>query len=169
MERSFDGVRSWAHYQGPVQQAIQKLKYQKDIGLAENLSSKLVTLYRELDWKIDFITAVPMDQNKLTRRGYNQAELLATHLAWQSGLPFISNALIKRFPNRPQVGLSESERLANVLDVFFSESEYVGGRTVLVVDDVVTTGATLNACSSALKTSGALAVYGISLARSLRL
>ena len=167
--RNFDGIRSWAHYQGSLQKAIQKLKYQKDIGLANILVKPLITLFMEMNWKIDLITAVPLDQVKLTRRGYNQAALISKPIARFTGIPYHQKALTKRYPNKPQVGLSEEERLFNVMDVFVSSPEKVTGKTVLVVDDVVTTGATMDACSVALKASGAQAVYGISLARSLRL
>ena len=168
-ERSFDQVRSWAHYHGPIQNAIQNLKYQKDVGLSNILAKPMISVIYEMDWEIDLITAVPMDEQKLIKRGYNQAALLAKPIAWEIGVSFNPEALSKPFPNRPQVGLSDEERSVNVLGVYFSVPEYVEGKTVLVVDDVVTTGATLNACSTALKESGALMVYGISLARSLRL
>ena len=167
--RNFDGIRSWAHYQGSLQKAIQKLKYQKDIGLANILAKPMITLYKDMNWKIDMITAVPLDQEKLTRRGYNQAALLSKPLARHTGIPYHQEALMKRYPNKPQVGLSEQERLYNVMDVYVSSPEKVKGKAVLVIDDVVTTGATMDACSAALKASGSPAVYGISLARSLRL
>ena len=168
-ERSFNQVRSWAHYQGPIQDAIQNLKYQKDIGLSNLLAKPMISVINEMGWEIDLVTAVPMEEKKMIKRGYNQAALLAKPIAWEIGVPFNPQALTKLFPNKPQVGLSEQERLVNVIGVYFSEPEYVEGKTVLVVDDVVTTGSTLNACSAALKGSGALVVYGISLARSLRL
>jgi competence protein ComFC len=169
IKRKFDRIRSWAYYEGPLKKAIQKLKYKNDIGLANILANPLTALFKDLDWQIDLITAVPLDQERLSKRGYNQAALLSMPLAWNTGTPFNPEALIKRFPTRPQVGLSEEDRLKNVSDVFSSKPENVEGKNVLVIDDVVTTGATMDACSKALKASGAVTVYGLSLARSLRL
>jgi ComF family protein len=162
-------VRSWACYGGSLQEAIQKLKYKKDIGLANIFAQPLVGLLKALDWQIDLITAVPLDKQRLSTRGYNQAELLSKPISRVSGIPYVSDAIIKCFPTKSQVGLSESERMLNVLNAFKSNSDIVMGKTVLVVDDVVTTGATIDACSAALKDAGASKVYGISLARSLRL
>lgn len=167
-KRNFDMLRSWAQYSGPLKKAIQKLKYKQDIGLANYFAKPLKDLLMSTRWQIDMITAVPLDRDRLLQRGYNQAALLSKSLTRHTGIPFEPDILIKRFPTKPQVGLSEEDRLSNVLNAFSSNPEKIKGKSVLVVDDVITTGATMDACSTALKTSGANVVYGISLARSLR-
>jgi ComF family protein len=151
-----------------LKKAILKLKCNKDVGLANILANLLIDFYKDLDWHVDLITAVPMDKKKLIIRGYNQADLISRPIALHTKIPFVPSVLVKRYPTRPQVGLSEEDRLKNVADAFSSTPKKILGKNVLIIDDVVTTGATMDACSRALKSAGANKVYGISIARSLR-
>jgi competence protein ComFC len=121
------------------------------------------------NWSIDIVTEVPLEKNRSHERGYNQSKCLAIPLAYYSGLKHSSRILKKVRPTRPQVGLSRAERQINVIDAFNSDSNRVKGLSILIVDDVVTTGATINACSLSLLEAGAANVYGISLARATRL
>jgi len=117
------------------------------------------------DLAADVVVAVPLHPNREWQRGYNQALLLAREVARRSGLPLVTKAL-RRWKDTPaQVGLEGMEaRRANVEGVFRAHKSLSDLR-VLLVDDVCTTGATLEACALALKEKGAVAVRGLVFAR----
>lgn len=163
----YQALRSWGIFQGPLREAIHRLKYQKDIALGEALSYPLLQLLDQLHWPIDLIVPVPLSKERLQARGYNQAGLLAYPLALARRIPYDAHALTRVRKTRSQVGLSVEERLQNVAGAFQSTSSRVKDKTLLVIDDVATTGATLQACARALLHSGARQVYGLTLARAL--
>lgn len=100
-------------------------------------------------------------------RGYNQAAMLAFVLSLQTGLTFLPSALVRTKNTRSQVGLSAEERRRNLEAAFSARSKQIAGRSVLLLDDVMTTGATLSNASQALLQAGASQVYALSLARAL--
>jgi ComF family protein len=102
----------------------------------------------------------------LKERGYNQVSLLARPVGLGLHIPYRSQALRKVRETRSQVGLTAEERRLNVKDVFQAEQRTVKGRTILVVDDITTTGSTIEECAKALSRAGARQVYGLTLARS---
>jgi ComF family protein len=121
-------------------------------------------MLRELDWETDFITAVPISIARRAQRGYNQAALLALPLALGSGIPYRPRALTKLRETRTQVGLTVLQRRENVAQAYQANSRLVKEKRVLVVDDITTSGATIEACAMALLQSGAHCVYGLTLA-----
>ncbi len=157
--------RSWAVFNGPIQNALHRLKYQGDIALGEILARPMVVMLKTFDWNIDLITAVPLGVARQKERGYNQAALLALPLALGSGKTYHSKALIKIRETPTQVGLNRIQRRMNVVGAFLANESAVSGKSVLVVDDVTTSGATLEACAFALIEAGARRVYGFTLAR----
>jgi ComF family protein len=152
-------------HQGPLRKAIHSLKYQNNIGLAEALSVHLVELLDRLEWRIDLVIPVPLAAQRRLERGYNQASLLALPVALSRELRYSTRALRRTRETRSQVGLSGEERHINVKDAFNADSNAVKEKSVLVIDDVATTGATQEACARALLTAGASTVYGLTLAR----
>jgi ComF family protein len=165
---SYSAIRSWAYFEGPLQKAIHKLKYKKDLGLSEILAQPMIQLLAEQKWKIDLITAIPLDEIKQRERGFNQSLYLARPIAWSIKAMIKPSAIRRIKITRSQVGLSIEERKKNVEGVFRAERELVSGKSILVVDDVVTTGSTINSCAAALLKAGALRIYGLTLARSVR-
>lgn len=164
---SFISLRSYAIFSGPLQNAIHRLKYKRDLGLGESLSRHLIALFEKLSWETDLITVVPLDEQRMTERGYNQSTLLARPLAWASGTPFSPQAISRIRKTESQVGLTREERRINVAGAFLADSKMVSGRSILIVDDVATTGATMESSSKALLNAGASEVYGLTLARSV--
>jgi ComF family protein len=160
-------LRSWAVFGGKIRNALHRLKYQRDIGLGEALSMPLATYLRELQWPIDMIVPVPLGNARLAERGYNQAELLARPVALACAIPLKTKALLRAKETRSQVGLSAVLRRQNVAGAFEAKSSLVKEKNVLVMDDVTTSGATLDACAAALLEAGAHAVYGLTLARAV--
>ncbi len=162
-------VRSWAFFEGPLQSAIHKLKYKQDVGLGGVLANPLIAMMSEYHWRIDMVVPVPLDKLRKKERGYNQSALLAKPLCWHTGLPYHPESVSRVKHTRQQVGLSRLERIENMKGAFKADPKIVGGKSVLLIDDVITTGATIKACASALLRAGASAAYGLTLARSAHL
>jgi competence protein ComFC len=164
---TFKTMRSWGEYSGPLREAIHSLKYNRNIGLAEALSTHLVELFTQLGWGVDLVVPVPLGTQRLRERGYNQASLLAYPLALARKIPYSGNALQRRRETPTQVGLTAVQRVENVKNAFQANRSIVNKKSVLVIDDVATTGATQNSCAQALLDAGASLVYGLTLARAV--
>jgi ComF family protein len=116
----------------------------------------------------DVIVPVPLHPKRLRERGYNQSLLLANELGKLTALPVNDNCLVRKIYNVPQAKtVSVEERRQNVIGIFSCVNEDLLEKKVLLVDDVTTSGATLNACASVLKTGGAMSVWGLTLAREI--
>lgn len=165
--KPYKALRSWAIFHGPLRTAIHRLKYVGDIGLGERLARPMVSLLKKTGWDLDLVVPVPAGRIRKQARGYNQAALLAFPLALSAGIPYQANGLDKARETRSQVGLSPAERRANVAAAFRADQVPVRMKSVLVVDDVTTTGATIEACGQALLEAGAWQVFGITLARAI--
>jgi ComF family protein len=163
----FTSLRAYTGFGGSIREAIHKLKYQRDIGLGAALAPLMISKLTKLNWSLDLITSVPLGLVRFKERGYNQANLLARPIALFFKLPFSSHALSRTRETRTQVGLSVVERMENMSGAFQANEQMVKGKAILVVDDVATSGATLNACAKALLEAGAFRVYGFSLARAV--
>lgn len=163
---TYDGLRSWALYEEPLRQAVHQLKYHRDLTLGEILSRPLERVLRKTGWDIDWIIPVPLSPQRARQRGYNQSTFLAFPLALAMGLSIRPDGLFRVRETVAQVGLPAAQRRINVKNAFKAEPGIVAGKRILLIDDVTTTGATMEACSNALKTAGAEAVYGLTLARS---
>ncbi len=163
--RSYQALRSYARYEGPLRKAILRLKYQKDIALGEILARPLGEMVDKLGWSVDLVVPVPGSIARYKIRGYNQAALLALPIALHIGKPYRSKILCKKLDNLSQVGLTHVERWQNVLGAFAVSDRQVADKSVLIVDDIRTSGATMEACAKALMDSGARQVYGLTLAQ----
>ena len=158
-------IRSWVVFDGPVRQAIHRIKYNRDLALAGIFANYLGSYFlNQLNWSVEMIVPVPLSSQRKKSRGYNQAALLAKPLSRELDLPYTNQALKRVCETRSQVGLSLIERRINVADVFRA-FPIVMNKNILIVDDVATSGSTLEACANALKQAGAKAVYGLTLAR----
>jgi ComF family protein len=135
--------------------------------MGEILARPLVIYLGILNWPVDLVIPVPASLARLAERGYNQVSLLARPIGLGLELPYRPHALVKVRETRSQVGLSAKERQENVRGVFRADQQIVKGKSVLVVDDVTTTGSTLEECAQALVRVGARQVYGLTLARSV--
>jgi ComF family protein len=118
-----------------------------------------------MGWEIDMVVPVPLGGKRQSKRGYNQAAALAKPLSWSLGLDYKPKALRRIRETASQVGLSKPERRSNVFRAFYADKVAVAGKRILIVDDVMTTGATLEACAHTLKQANAEKVYGLTLSR----
>jgi len=162
---SLDAVLAVAVFADPLRPAIHALKYENNTALAAPLGSMMVELWRRGGApQADLILPVPLHTRRQAERGYNQSRLLARVLGRGVGVPVDEHTLIRERPTLPQVGLDVTERRQNVEGAFACRGD-LRGKTVVVVDDVCTTGATLEACAAALRAGGAAGVWGFTLAR----
>ena len=143
------------------------MKYRRNIGFGESIAIQMTDFVMSLQWPIDVLIPVPLGKKRLKERGYNQVALVARPLAYQLGFSYEPNALKKTRETRSQVGLSVSQRSENVQDAYQADSRVVKGKSVLIMDDVATTGSTLSACTAALLSAGAQEVYVLTIARAL--
>lgn len=158
-----DALRVAADFAAPLRAMVHRLKYRGARHLAKPLGALLAEAYRTLDAGDAPVVPVPLHAERERARGFNQAELLARALAAQVDRPCAA-LLVRVRATPPQVGLSAEERWRNVAGAFAATTLLDGARLVLV-DDVATTGATLNAAAAALRAAGARWVGGIALAR----
>ena len=154
---------------------VYQFKYQpylKDLAktLASILAEHFVISGKNTDeiWKNSILVPIPLDKKKLKNRGYNQTEELAKELSKIIQVPMISDLLVKLKSTKPQMELSKTEREKNLAGTFAVKPVFapeLRGGKVFLVDDVYTTGATMEECCLALKRAGAKSVWGIALAR----
>jgi ComF family protein len=157
-------ARSAAHLWGPLRQAIHSFKYEGLRALAGPLGYVLYDCWDAEPYPANVIVPVPLHPSRMRERGYNQSALLARELSRHTGLPVVEGVLLRILPTRPQVGLNPPEREANVRDAFRCRGETLGGQHVLLIDDVLTTGATMRACAQALLQGRAGGIWGLTLA-----
>ncbi|MEJ5222872.1 MAG: ComF family protein [Anaerolineales bacterium] len=151
-----------------MRKIIHALKYGKNNGgLGYSLTPGFADFYRSLGWAVDLIIPIPLSAQRLRQRGYNQVDLVARPLADFLGVRYTPQALEKIRHTDTQVGKTKSERKSNVLGAFRGSSALTQGKTVLILDDVATTGSTLQAASLALREAGAAQVFALTLARAL--
>jgi ComF family protein len=158
-------IAAVAVYADPLRPAIHALKYGNNIPLATPLGALMVEAWQRGGLpQTDLIVPVPLHSRRQAERGYNQSVLLARVLGRGVDVPVDDHTLIRRRATPPQVGLGFSERRQNVEGAFACRGD-LRGKTVVVVDDVCTTGATLEACAAALRASSAAGVWAFTLAR----
>lgn len=161
---ALDGLRVVGPHSEPLRGAIHALKYERRAALAAPLGERLAARWRADGTRVDGLVPVPLHPERERERGFNQSERLAEAMSEPLGLPVRTELLHRARATRPQVGLARGERLANVAAAFLATPGVAGGRWLLV-DDVCTTSATLEACAEALRAQGASAVWAITLAR----
>lgn len=167
----FDRARSFAHYSRRVAQAILLLKFERIDPLAGWFAARLVELARreELAEGADLVVPVPLHRERQRERGFNQADLIARGVAKRLRLPYRPVLLMRTKPRPNKHLLSLEERWESVRGAFATRpGSQVDKQSVLLVDDVMTTGATLDACARALRDAGAKRVIGLTVARAVR-
>lgn len=164
----FDAARCAARFDGPLKEMIHQLKYGRALWLAQDLAALLeacvMTHYADVGFST--VISVPLHPARKRDRGYNQADLLARALARRLDLPYDGGVLRRVKPTPTQTNLTARDRANNVAGAFETRRiSGVAGCRLLLVDDVMTTGATLSECSKALKNAGAAGVHVVALAR----
>lgn len=165
---AFDGARSAARYDGVVGETLRQLKYEKALWLAPDAAEWLHNcLQAEYPGRLfDLLIPVPLHHVRRRERGYNQAAILAHALGRRLGRPVRPGLLRRIRPTATQTNLTAKERLSNVVGAFkYKRTKRLKDQRVLLIDDVMTTGATVNACAKTLKRGGAASVHVVTAAR----
>ncbi len=169
-EYYFESASSAGVFDGALKEAIHQLKYNSRVVLADPLAEIMVRSFPDtrLVGKIDVVVPIPIHHSRYLERGFNQAEELASRFSKCLGLTLSKNALVKTKKTPHQVGLPHELRFINVQGVFrVNNPASIAEKRVLLIDDVFTTGSTLNEAAKALTDAGAISVYAYTLARSL--
>lgn len=164
----FDKAISVLRYTALSKVMVHRLKYSDKLHIAKHFASLLFKKIHKDVHKFDFIIPVPMHRKKMRSRFYNQAALMVTHLSGYSAIVPLHNGLLKTKHHKSQTGLSRGIRKENVKNTFGINKKYISlikGKNILLVDDVYTTGATVNECSKVLRRSGCGSITVITLAR----
>ena len=163
-----DGIRSPFKFDGVVRQAIYQLKYGNIRALAKSLAQLLFDYLVTSPIPGEILVPVPLHRKRLRERGYNQSGLLASELGKLIQLPVVDNCLIRERHALPQARTSNvEERRSNVAGVFACRDDRLRCKQILLIDDVSTSGATLDSCAAALKAAGATSVWGLVLSREI--
>lgn len=163
--RKFTASRSAYQYNKQTAGAILKLKFKGAKYLAKDFAKIIYNLYMTTGWGIDLVCSVPSHAKTIRKRGYNQAEEIAKEFCKLSGLTYL-NLLCKTKPTAHQIGSSRVERLNNLKgSIEVTDKWSAKSRNILVIDDVITTGSTLEACASELKKARADKVYCLTIAK----
>ena len=161
---SLDGVRVAFVFAGPLREAVHQFKYRRVQRLAQPLGRLMAAHLAARPLAIDAVLPVPLHHGRLAERGFNQAEALAMEVARAIDRPLV-RGLERMRVTEQQAHLDARQRADNVRGAF-RWAAATPPRRLLIVDDVLTTGATIGACADALREAGAEAVYGLALARS---
>lgn len=164
-----EAVRAVTRYEGVVRTAIHRFKYERRPSLAPALAQLLIqgwqTPLTEPLHAADVVFPLPIHRHRERERGFNQSALLAREFCRSTGLPLVQDALERTVYRQPQVGLGEAERRENVKDAFrVTQPRAVAGKSVLLIDDVWTTGSTLNEAARVLLVAGAARVFAYTVA-----
>jgi ComF family protein len=163
-----DGIRSPLRFDGLARKAIHQFKYKNLRSLAPLLSGLLYDYFSSNSIPGNALVPVPLHPRRLRERGYNQSSLLARGLSKSSGIPVIEDCLIRSWFVGPQAKTSNVlERRNNVAGAFSCQNSRLRERQVILIDDVSTSGSTLDACASAIKLAGASTVWALALAREI--
>jgi len=159
-------VISIARFEAPLREAIHCFKYDGQPQLAAVFGKRMGARWARCAQRVDAIVPVPLHASRLRERGFNQSELLAREISIVTGIPVQARALRRVRATRQQARLDDAQaRRANMRGAFAATQTLVDSRALLLVDDVLTTGATLTTCAAALYQAGAGKVIALTLAR----
>jgi len=167
-QAKIDGIRSPFRFDGAIRQAIYELKYHNLRAIATPLAELMQQYLITNPIPAEILVPVPLHRKRLRERGYNQSGLLTRELSKLINLPTIDDCLIRQRHAPPQARTSNvEERRSNIADAFACLDRRLRDKQVLLIDDVATSGATLDACAEAIKTAGASSVWGLVMAREI--
>lgn len=154
-------IVSTARHAGLLMQAIHAFKYHDVPDLYTTLSHRLAVCLQRWNITPDFIIPVPLHPHRERTRGYNQSALLTAGVSQLTGIPYQLDLLTRTIATTPQVGLNQHDRVNNLTGAFHAEP--IDGLSLLLIDDVTTTGTTLTHCARTLKQAGASRIYGLTV------
>ncbi len=165
LSHTYDRGLSVFKYHNNVKEAIYRFKYKDCRCYGRFFGEQMAERYKEIikKWQPDAIVPVPIHKTRMRKRGYNQAELIGRALSDMLNIPMDTGALLRTGKTEPQKKLSKEIRIKNVENAFKVSINVVRYSKIILVDDIYTTGATINACARVLKQAGVQEVYFISI------
>lgn len=164
----FDKARSIFFFDNTIQNLIHNLKYNEMKGVSEYLgkyTKRYLSKFEPFD-EIDFVVPIPLHRVKKRSRGFNQSEFLTKEIAEQMNLTHIPNLILRKKFTETQTKLSRTKRQENVSDAFKLNPKFnIENKDILIVDDVFTTGATINSACKLLRNHNANKIYVLTIAR----
>jgi ComF family protein len=160
-------ARAAGPYEGVLKEAIHRFKYLGRQGLASCLAGLMVetALAEPLFASADLILPVPLSNEKLRLRGFNQAALLADEVGYRLRIPVKRRLLVKDFETLPQAGLNRAAREDNLAGAFrVTKADAIHDRNIMIIDDVFTTGSTMSSAALVIRSAGAGHVFGLTAA-----
>lgn len=159
-----EGKALWV-YEEAVKEAVKAFKYHNRREIGVLFAKAMARYYNEnIDWPIDMVVPVPLHAKKLHQRGFSQTLLLANTFSKMTHCSLEKKVLFRMTFTIPQEGLTDKDRIRNVMEAFKADEACVRGKSILLIDDVYTTGATLDGCGKALIDAGAENVYFMAVA-----
>lgn len=161
-------ARYVAHYEGVARSLVQKIKFRDQTHLAQFMADLMIKMGADVIASSDLILPVPLHYRRLIFRRFNQAALLGEYISRRTETPIDTRLLMRKKPTRSQIGLSRAARRKNVAKAFSikkNHHQHLAGRKILLIDDVVTTGSTIEACTDELLKAGACEVSILGFAR----
>jgi ComF family protein len=163
-----DGIRSPFRFDGAIRQAIHDFKYRNLRAIAPHLAELLFSYLQTNPVTGNVLVPVPLHPRRLRNRGYNQSTLLAGELGRLAGIPLEKGCLVRsRHTSAQTRTVNVEQRKRNVAGAFQCVTNNLNGNQVILIDDVCTSGSTLEACAIAIKSAGAVSVWGLTLAREI--
>ncbi|MCT4687975.1 ComF family protein [Vallitalea sp.] len=164
-----DYTRGWAVwlYEGKLKKALQRYKNNNNNNYGRIFSKEVVTLYKReiVEAYVNLIIPVPLHIKKQRKRGYNQAEIIATYIGKYLDIPCNTNCVMRTINTKPQKNLSDKERVSNMKKAFkVIKPDEITGKTILICDDIYTTGNTIDSLAKELLINGAKEVFFITIA-----
>jgi ComF family protein len=167
-QTEIDGIRSVFRFDGAIRQAVYGLKYRNLKAISGCLATLMASYLKDNPVPGEILVPVPLHVHRLRERGYNQSSLLADELGKLIALQVVDNSLWRFKDSLPQARTSTvEERGKNVKEAFACRDDKLSGKSIILIDDVCTSGATLEACAAALKAAGTISVWGLTLAREI--
>jgi competence protein ComFC len=167
-QADIDGIRAPFRFEGVIREAVHRLKYNNLRAIAASLAKLMVDHLDKYPVSADVLIPVPLHPKRLRERGYNQSALLARHIGKIKNLQVDETSLVRTLYILPQARTASVQaRRINVTGGFTCFNDKMKDKEIILIDDVSTSGATLNACAVALKARGAKAVQGLSLAKEI--
>ena len=164
-ESSLTEIRTFGYYTGLLKKIIRDFKFNRRIAIIRDLTPQLKSYFLQWIPEIDLISPVPLTNQRKKQRGYNQSAILGKTIATLLRKDYSEKAIHRIRETHTQVGLNFQERTENVKGAFEADETVVKGKSILLIDDITTTGSTLNECAKAFLQSGAKEVVGFTLAR----
>ncbi|MBQ8468492.1 MAG: ComF family protein [Clostridia bacterium] len=165
-KRSFDQSRSVAEYRDAVSMAVINLKYNGRRYIADGFAKLLSGLFESTGWKVDYVCSVPSSKNRIKERGFNHAQDIAKKFCENCGLEYVE-LLDKIKETDHQTNMTMEERLTNLQGAFKLRDKDIKGKNILIVDDVFTTGSTLDACSKAIRKGKPNKIYCLTIGKTV--